>query len=70
VWEHLFQIACPALARWTDKRPIYGEDAATGLKGSYPVLKMQTMRGCAQWPEWERPKEHGCVVSRSPPENL
>ena len=30
--EHLFQIACPALARLTDKRLTDGEDAALRFK--------------------------------------
>jgi pimeloyl-ACP methyl ester carboxylesterase len=49
---------------WTDKNPIHGEDAAHRLEAIIPGAKKHIMRGCAHWPQWERPEEHDDVVSR------
>ncbi len=65
-WQEadIVKIACPALVLWTDKNPIHGEDAAHRLEAIIPGAKKYIMRGCAHWPQWERPEEHDDVVSR------
>jgi 2-hydroxy-6-oxonona-2,4-dienedioate hydrolase len=55
-------ISCPALVLWTDKNPIHGEDAADRLAEIIPGARKHIMRGCAHWPQWERPQEHDEVV--------
>jgi 2-hydroxy-6-oxonona-2,4-dienedioate hydrolase len=62
--DDIRKIACPALVLWTDKNPIHGEDAADRLEAIIPGAKKHIMRGCAHWPQWERPEEHDDVVSR------
>ncbi len=62
--DDIRKIACPALVLWTDKNPIHGEDAADRLETIIPGAKKHIMRGCAHWPQWERPEEHDDVVSR------
>lgn len=65
-WQEadIMKIACPTLVLWTDKNPIHGEDAAHRLEAIIPGAKKHIMRGCAHWPQWERPEEHDDVVSR------
>ena len=65
-WQEadIVKIACPTLVLWTDKNPIHGEDAAHRLEAIIPGAKKHIMRGCAHWPQWERPEEHDDVVSR------
>ena len=65
-WQEadIVKIACPTLVLWTDKNPIHGEDAAHRLAEIIPGAKKHIMRGCAHWPQWERPEEHDDVVSR------
>lgn len=58
------KIACPALVLWTDRNPIHGVDAADRLEQIIPGAKKYIMRGCAHWPQWERPEEHDDIVSR------
>jgi pimeloyl-ACP methyl ester carboxylesterase len=58
------KIVCPTLVLWTDKNPIHGEDAADRLEAIIPGAKKYIMRGCAHWPQWEKPEEHDDVVSR------
>lgn len=58
------KIACPTLVLWTDKNPIHGEDAADRLETIIPGAQKYIMRGCAHWPQWERPEEHDDVVAR------
>lgn len=60
--DKISQISCPALVLWTDKNPIHGEDAADRLAEIIPGAKKHIMRGCAHWPQWERPEEHDRVV--------
>ena len=60
--DKISQISCPALVLWTDKNPIHGEDAADRLAQIIPGAKKHIMRGCAHWPQWERPEEHDRVV--------
>jgi len=62
--DDIRKISCPALVLWTDKNPIHGEDAADRLEAIIPGAKKHIMRGCAHWPQWERPEEHDDVVSR------
>lgn len=62
--DDIRKITCPALVLWTDKNPIHGEDAADRLEAIIPGAKKHIMRGCAHWPQWERPEEHDDVVSR------
>lgn len=65
-WQEadIVKITCPALVLWTDKNPIHGEDAAHRLADIISGAKKHIMRGCAHWPQWERPEEHDDVVSR------
>ena len=65
-WQEadIVTITCPTLVLWTDKNPIHGEDAAHRLADIIPGAKKHIMRGCAHWPQWERPEEHDDVVSR------
>jgi 2-hydroxy-6-oxonona-2,4-dienedioate hydrolase len=56
-------IKCPTLILWTDKNPLHGVDAAERLKVLIPHAEMYIMKGCAHWPQWERPEEHDQVVS-------
>jgi len=58
------KISCPALVLWTDKNPIHGPDAADRLEAIIPGAKKHIMRGCAHWPQWERPEEHDDVMMR------
>ena len=60
--DKISRISCPALVLWTDKNPIHGEDAADRLADIIPGAKKHIMRGCAHWPQWERPEEHDRVV--------
>nr|ART41025.1 L748 [uncultured bacterium] len=62
--EDICKIACPTLVLWTDKNPIHGEDAADRLEAIIPGAKKHIMRGCAHWPQWERPEEHDEVVTK------
>lgn len=62
--EDIRKISCPALVLWTDKNPIHGEDAADRLAQIITGARKHIMRGCAHWPQWERPEEHDDVVSR------
>jgi pimeloyl-ACP methyl ester carboxylesterase len=62
--DDIRKITCPALVLWTDKNPIHGEDAADRLEAIIPGAKKHIMRGCAHWPQWERPEEHDDVVAR------
>jgi 2-hydroxy-6-oxonona-2,4-dienedioate hydrolase len=62
--DDIRKITCPALVLWTDKNPIHGEDAADRLEAIIHGAKKHIMRGCAHWPQWERPEEHDDVVSR------
>jgi pimeloyl-ACP methyl ester carboxylesterase len=55
-------ITCPTLVLWTDKNPIHGTDAADRLEAIIPGAEKHIMRGCAHWPQWERPEEHDRVV--------
>lgn len=60
--DEIRRIACPTLVLWTDKNPIHGEDAADRLADIIPGAAKHIMRGCAHWPQWERPGEHDEVV--------
>ncbi len=60
--DDIRKISCPALVLWTDKNPIHGEDAADRLEAIIPGAQKHIMRGCAHWPQWERPEEHDQVV--------
>ena len=60
--DDIRKISCPALVLWTDKNPIHGEDAADRLEAIIPGAQKHIMRGCAHWPQWERPEEHDEVV--------
>jgi len=62
--DDIRKIACPTLVLWTDKNPIHGEDAADRLEAIIPGAKKHIMRGCAHWPQWERPEEHDEVVMK------
>ena len=61
--DDIRKIGCPTLVLWTDKNPIHGEDAADRLEAIIPGSRKHIMRGCAHWPQWERPEEHDDVVS-------
>ena len=56
-------ISCPTLVLWTDKNPIHGPDAADRLEAIIPGAQKHIMKGCAHWPQWERPEEHDEVVA-------
>jgi pimeloyl-ACP methyl ester carboxylesterase len=56
-------ISSSTLVLWTDRNPIHGEDAADRLQTLIPGSSKHIMRGCAHWPQWERPEEHDSVVS-------
>lgn len=60
--DEIRRITCPTLVLWTDKNPIHGEDAADRLAEIIPGAQKHIMRGCAHWPQWERPEEHDEVV--------
>jgi 2-hydroxy-6-oxonona-2,4-dienedioate hydrolase len=60
--DDIRKIACPTLVLWTDKNPIHGTDAADRLQDIIPGAQKHIMRGCAHWPQWERPEEHDEVV--------
>jgi pimeloyl-ACP methyl ester carboxylesterase len=60
--ESIAKITCPTLILWTDKNPIHGEDAADRLQELIPHARKHIMRGCAHWPQWERPEEHDRTV--------
>lgn len=62
--DDIRKIACPTLVLWTDKNPIHGENAADRLEAIIPGAKKHIMRGCAHWPQWERPEEHDEVVAK------
>jgi len=55
-------IDVPTLVLWTDRNPIHGEDAADRLETLITGSRKHIMRGCAHWPQWERPEEHDQVV--------
>lgn len=57
-------IRCPTLVLWTDKNPIHGVDAAERLHDLIDASSLHIMKGCAHWPQWERPAEHDEVVAR------
>ena len=60
--DDIVKIQCPTLILWTDKNPIHGVDAANRLEEIIPNASKHIMKGCAHWPQWERPKEHDLVV--------
>ena len=60
--EQIRTIRCPTLVLWTDKNPIHGTDAADRLEEIIPGSRKHVMKGCAHWPQWERPEEHDTVV--------
>jgi len=60
--DDIRKITCPTLVLWTDKNPIHGTDAADRLEEIIPGAQKHIMRGCAHWPQWERPEEHDDVV--------
>ena len=55
-------IRSPTLVLWTDKNPIHGVDAAERLHQLIEGSALHVMKGCAHWPQWERPEEHDTVV--------
>ena len=57
-------IRCPTLVLWTDKNPIHGVDAAERLHDLIDASSLHIMKGCAHWPQWERPAEHDEVVAQ------
>lgn len=57
-------IQSPTLVLWTDKNPIHGVDAAERLHHLVKGSALHVMKGCAHWPQWERPEEHDAVVCR------
>jgi pimeloyl-ACP methyl ester carboxylesterase len=61
--EQISTISSSTLVLWTDRNPIHGEDAADRLQILIPGSSKHIMRGCAHWPQWERPEEHDSVVS-------
>ncbi len=61
--DEIKTIRCPTLVLWTDKNPIHGTDAADRLEAIIPGATKHIMKGCAHWPQWERPEEHDEVVS-------
>lgn len=60
--DQIRTIRCPTLVLWTDKNPIHGVDAADRLQALIPGAQKHVMKGCAHWPQWERPEEHDEVV--------
>jgi pimeloyl-ACP methyl ester carboxylesterase len=56
-------IACPTQVLWTDSNPIHGPDAAERLVQLVSGARLHIMKGCAHWPQWERPEEHDAVVA-------
>lgn len=57
-------IRSPALILWTDKNPIHGVDAAERLHELIDESALHVMKGCAHWPQWERPEEHDTEIKR------
>ena len=57
-------IQSPALILWTDKNPIHGVDAAQRLHELIEESALHVMKGCAHWPQWERPEEHDTEIKR------
>ncbi len=60
--DDIAKIQCPTLVLWTDKNPIHGVDAADRLEEIIPNARKHIMKGCAHWPQWERPEEHDLTV--------
>lgn len=61
--EAIGRIGCPTLILWTDSNPIHGSDAADRLQTIIADSEKYIMKGCAHWPQWERPEEHDRVVT-------
>jgi 2-hydroxy-6-oxonona-2,4-dienedioate hydrolase len=61
--EAIRRIGCPTLILWTDSNPIHGPDAADRLESIIVGSEKYIMKGCAHWPQWERPEEHDRVVT-------
>lgn len=60
--DDIVKIICPTLVLWTDQNPIHGTDAADRLAEIIPGAQKHIMKGCAHWPQWERPEEHDEIV--------
>lgn len=60
--EELARINAPTLVLWTDSNPVHGIDAGERMAEVIPNSQLAVMRGCAHWPQWERPEEHDNAV--------
>jgi pimeloyl-ACP methyl ester carboxylesterase len=62
--EDLARIQARTLVLWTDSNPIHGVDAGERMAEVIPDADLVVMKGCAHWPQWEKPKEHDDAVRK------